>query len=218
MPLIIFDGMDGSGKSTQISKVDAFLKNLNLPTLVTREPGGTPIGENLRDCFISEKPTPWTEVLLILAIRCEHITQKIRPALKDNVWVLCDRFMDSTYIYQCFLHNIPKKDVDAIAQLFMKDILPDLSFIFTTSPQITKNRLSKRNQTLSRFDDLDFLKSQKIKDEFTFITNHLFTYPSGKVPHRILVDGTGTPDEVFLFLKKTLSKKFPILQKSSELP
>jgi dTMP kinase len=218
MPLIIFDGMDGAGKSTQISKIADKLNQMKIPYIVTREPGGTPFGEHLRDSFISEKPTPWAEVLLMLSIRAEHVAQKIRPALKDNIWVLCDRFIDSTYVYQCFLQNLPKKDIDSIAQLFMNDILPELSFIFTTSPKITKDRLLERNQKLSRFDTFDSLKFEQIKDTFSFIVKHEFTYPSGKIPHRILVDGTGTPDEVFAFLWENLSKKFPILKELSELP
>ena len=98
--LLVFEGIDGSGKSTQIEMLSNFLKSQKQKVFVTREPGGTEFGERCRKLFLAEKLDGLTEACLAFASRNEHILQKIKPALRLGYWVLCDRFSDSTIAYQ----------------------------------------------------------------------------------------------------------------------
>ena len=97
---ITFEGIDGAGKSTQIAVVATALRERALPLVITREPGGTPLGEALRDVILHQPMSIGTETLLMFAARAEHLERVIAPALDAGTWVLCDRFTDATYAYQ----------------------------------------------------------------------------------------------------------------------
>ncbi len=114
---LIFEGVDGSGKSTQIEKVRNFIKSKNQKVIVTREPGGSKFGEKCRTLFLREKVDGLTEVFLALASRNEHIKQTINPALESGYWVLCDRFSDSTIAYQGYGRGV---DVSFLKEITLK--------------------------------------------------------------------------------------------------
>ena len=125
---ITFEGGDGSGKSTQVNLLKAYLDNLNFETIKTREPGGTPSAEILRDLLTTgelEKWTPMSEALLMWASRYEHLIQVIEPALNSGKNVICDRFYDSTYAYQGVAHNlgIDKIGFDHMDRKILKTII-----------------------------------------------------------------------------------------------
>ena len=102
-----FEGGEGTGKSTQAKKLAERLESKGIPTLVTREPGGTPLGEDIRGLILKDRPQdPLTELLLFAAARAEHMTAVIRPALDDGTWVISDRFINSTRVYQGKLYSI----------------------------------------------------------------------------------------------------------------
>src|SRR5215831_8223167 len=116
--LITFEGIEGSGKSLQIRRVKEYLDRKNLPSLITREPGGTELGLALRQVLLrggGPSREPVTELLLFLADRYQHVKEVIRPALDRGMVVLCDRFHDATRVYQGVARQLPQELIDALA-------------------------------------------------------------------------------------------------------
>ena len=134
---ITFEGIEGSGKSYQSLKLYKYLKKNNFPVILTREPGGTNSAEKIREVILEdyfhpnykEKFNKYTDTLLYLASRNEHIVNKIRPALLKKKIIICDRFIDSTLAYQVFGKGVNKNMVNAIHKYILGNIKPDLTFI-----------------------------------------------------------------------------------------
>ena len=120
--LLIFEGIDGSGKSTQIALMKQFLIENGETVLTTREPGGTAFGEECRTLFLNHNISGLTELFIALASRDEHISKKIKPALEQVSWVLCDRFTDSTIAYQGWGRGIPLDLIINVSNLIEKDL------------------------------------------------------------------------------------------------
>lgn len=154
---ITFEGIDGAGKSTQIVFVENWLREQGVEVLRTREPGGTPIGEALRELILDRPMQPRTETLLMFAARCEHVAVVIDPALAAGRWVLCDRFTDATYAYQSGGRGLPGQDVAALEYWVHPDLQPDMTFLFDIEPDIAAARLAgaKRSDRFER-EQLDF--------------------------------------------------------------
>jgi dTMP kinase len=148
---ITFEGIDGAGKSTQIAFVEGWLRGRGVDVLLTREPGGTPIGESLRELILHRPMQPRTETLLMFAARHEHIAAVIEPALAAGRWVLCDRFTDATYAYQAGGRGLPEEDVAALERWVHPQLQPDLTFLFDLMPEIAAARLA-RAQRSDRFE------------------------------------------------------------------
>ena len=130
--LVTFEGGEGAGKSTQIERLAAALRAAGLDPLVTREPGGTPGAEQIRGLLVEGPPDRWlplSEVLLLLAARYDHVTRRIAPALADGRWVLCDRFMDSTRVYQGVAGGVGEAVIDRLHATVLGDLCPDLTVI-----------------------------------------------------------------------------------------
>lgn len=139
---ITFEGIDGAGKSTHIDFVAAELARAGKEVTVTREPGGTALGEQLRALLLSRPMTPRTETLLMFAARCEHLAQVIRPALEHGRWVLCDRFTDATYAYQAGGRQLPEEQIEALERWVHPDLQPDLTLLFDVDPAVAAQRLA----------------------------------------------------------------------------
>lgn len=140
---ITLEGPDGSGKSTIIKLIGQYLKKQDIQFIETREPGGTPIGEAIRDLILDNKNTKMsyeTEALLYAASRSQHIHEKILPALKEDKWVLCDRFILSSLAYQGVGRGLGIEEVKSINDFGMKDLYPDLILFFHIDPKITLER------------------------------------------------------------------------------
>lgn len=130
--LITFEGGEGAGKSTQIQRLAAALRAAGLDPLVTREPGGTPGAEQIRQLLVEGAPDRWlpqSEALLLLAARYDHVVRRIAPALADGRWVLCDRFMDSTRVYQGNAGAVGESVIDRLHASVLGDLRPDLTVI-----------------------------------------------------------------------------------------
>ena len=145
---ITFEGPEGGGKSTQIRELAAFLETRGIPVLLAREPGGTKLGEQVRgllqDDAAGEPPSPRTEVLLFLASRAQLVANVIAPALEQGVWVLCDRFDDSTFAYQGYGRGF---DLDALRHLdtfATGGLVPDLTLLLDLPPDIGFARIAAR--------------------------------------------------------------------------
>jgi len=148
---VTFEGIDGAGKSTQIAFVEHWLRGHGVDVLLTREPGGTPIGETLRELILHRPMQPRTETLLMFAARCEHVLAVIEPALAAGRWVLCDRFTDATYAYQCGGRGVPEADVATLEHWVHAGLQPDLTLLFDLEPAIAAERLA-RAQRSDRFE------------------------------------------------------------------
>ena len=144
---ITFEGGEGSGKSTQIDLLFKKLKKNGIEVIKTREPGGTIVGEKIRDILVKGSTnhiTPYTELLLNSASRKEHIENLIKPNLDIGNWVLCDRFTDSTLVYQGYGHGLEINMVENINQYTVSNYSPDLTFILDLEPNDGLIRASKR--------------------------------------------------------------------------
>lgn len=149
---ITFEGGEGAGKSTQAKRLAARVERLRLSSLISREPGGTPIGEDIRSIILKDRPQdPVTELLLFAAARAEHMTSLIRPALDEGMWVICDRFMDSSRVYQGKLYNVESELIRYLEKYTVAPDYPDLTLILDLPPAIGLERAAVRG-TLSRYD------------------------------------------------------------------
>jgi dTMP kinase len=162
---ITLEGIEGAGKSTAAQFLSDFLKQNKINVLLTREPGGTPLGETLREQLLNYPMHSDAELLLMFAARAEHWQHKIKPALQQNQWVICDRYIDSSYAYQGAGRGIEIEKISALENTFFKEAQPDLTFIFDLSPEIGLQRAEKRGK-LNRFEQetLDF--HQRIRESF----------------------------------------------------
>jgi len=140
---ITLEGVDGAGKSTHIDWIQAQLRDVGISVLHTREPGGTPLGEALRELLLAETMTLETETLLMFAARREHLAQVIEPALADGVWVVCDRFTDATYAYQGGGRELGAARVAALETWVHPDLQPDLTWLFDVPLTVARKRLAQ---------------------------------------------------------------------------
>jgi len=148
---ITFEGMDGAGKSTHLSWFADALRARGHEVVVTREPGGTPLGEQLREILLHQPMSIGTEALLMFAARLEHIEQVIRPALQAGRWVLSDRFTDATFAYQGGGRGMDWARLTQLEQWVHADLQPDLTLFFDVPVEVARQRLSA-NLSLDRFE------------------------------------------------------------------
>jgi dTMP kinase len=154
---ITFEGPDGSGKSTQIKNLKIRLEKKGLQTVLTREPGGTAISENIRKMILDVKNSEMdslTEALLYAAARAQHVTEIILPALKSNKTVICDRFMDSSIAYQGYGRKLGDQ-VRIINEYAVRGLLPDITFLLLLDPSIGKERI-KREYDRLELEQIEF--------------------------------------------------------------
>ncbi|MDF9867334.1 dTMP kinase [Bacilli bacterium PM5-3] len=162
---ITFEGPDGSGKSTIIKKVAKYLDKNNYEYVLTREPGGSNIAEQIREIILDPKNVQLsasTEALLYAASRAQHFDEIIKPALDDSKIVICDRFLDSSLVYQGIARNLGVEEVLSINRFAIKDVLPDLTIFFDVDPVIGLERIQKSKvREINRLD----LESVKFHQE-----------------------------------------------------
>ncbi|MDO9282723.1 MAG: dTMP kinase [Methylotenera sp.] len=139
---ITLEGMDGAGKSTHIPTIIRSFKARGLEVVSTREPGGTALGERLRELLLHETMHPETETLLMFAARREHIANVIAPALARGAYVLSDRFTDATYAYQCGAKGVLASKIELLEQWVHGDLQPDLTLLFDVPVEVSLQRLS----------------------------------------------------------------------------
>jgi dTMP kinase len=159
---VTFEGIEGVGKSTQIKHVSEFLTARNIKTVVTREPGGTELGEELRNVLLTQRAeivTPMAELLMIFAARAQHVDTVILPALRTGAWVLCDRFVDATYAYQGGGRGLPLNIIQGMENLVLGDFKPDYTLIFDAPIRVGLDRIKIRG-TMDRFEQeqVDFFE------------------------------------------------------------
>jgi len=148
---ITFEGVDGAGKSTHIDEVISFLESQKIAVKRTREPGGTKLGEKLRELLLHDEMDPETETLLMFAARRQHIAEIIKPALDEGVFVVSDRFTDATYAYQYGGKQVAYSKIQALEAWVHPDLKADLTLLFDLPVEISIDRL-KKNRTPDKFE------------------------------------------------------------------
>jgi dTMP kinase len=148
---ITFEGMDGAGKSTHLVWFADALRQRGLDVLVTREPGGTPLGEQLREILLNQPMSIGTEAMLMFAARMEHIEQIIKPALRAGKWVISDRFSDASFAYQGGGRGMDWEKLVQLEQWVHPDLQPDLTLFFDVPVEVARQRLAS-NASLDRFE------------------------------------------------------------------
>ncbi|BBP01114.1 dTMP kinase [Sulfuriferula nivalis] len=141
MAFITLEGIDGAGKTTNLEWIAEYLRSQGLEVLVTREPGGTPLGESLRALLLNQAMHIDTEALLMFAARREHIAQVIQPALDRGVWVLSDRFTDASFAYQCGGRGIAEDRLGILESWVQQGLQPDLTVLFDVDVAIAHERV-----------------------------------------------------------------------------
>ena len=152
---ITLEGVEGAGKSTSRDFIVSLLEAQNIPFIQTREPGGTPIGETLRNVLLSKEgtaPSVTAELLMVFAARAQHLHEVIEPALRDDKWVLCDRFTDATYAYQGYGRGFELDQIEALEALVQRGRHPDLTILFDIDPRLGMTRARQRAE-LDRFEE-----------------------------------------------------------------
>lgn len=162
---ITFEGTEGSGKTSVIKEVKSYYEELGYEVMITREPGGIAIAEKIRDILLNKENTemdPRTEALLFAAARRQHLIQKIKPAIEKGMIVLCDRFVDSSLVYQGYARNIGIDKVYDINYFAIEGMLPDLTIFVDVRPEVGLKRVFQTpDREVNRLDleDLEFHKN-----------------------------------------------------------
>lgn len=167
---ISLEGVDGSGKSTQIQTTAAWLKEQGYEVLVTREPGGTATAEKIRNLVLdADVPLqPRTELLLYLAARAQHVAEVIKPALAAGRIVLCDRFVDSTLVYQGIVRGLDLRRIKELNEFASEELMPALTLLLDADPALLEERRRERGVT-DRFEQEGLSFQKKLREGFLFL-------------------------------------------------
>lgn len=149
---ITLEGIDGVGKSSHLVFIAESIRSQGHEVITTREPGGTALGETLRDIVLNQSMHPDTEALLVFASRREHLAQVIAPALARGAWVISDRFTDSTFAYQCGGRGLPAERARILEQWVHADLQPDMTFLFDAPLDIARERLTRSTSSPDKFE------------------------------------------------------------------
>lgn len=162
---ITLEGVDGAGKTTHIEFIKNYLSDLNINYVMTREPGGTALGEKLRDILLHDEMNPQTETMLMFAARNEHIDKVIRPNLIKGAVVISDRFTDATYAYQAGGKGVKDEKIDILKKWVQEDLRPDLTFLFDLPVEVSIERLNQTRK-LDKFEREDKSFHKKIREKY----------------------------------------------------
>ncbi len=217
---ITFEGLDGTGKSTQIEKLAKALRARGLTVVVTREPGGTGTGEKIRHVILDSDTTglsPMAEMALMFASRAQHIREVIEPAVAEGKIVLCDRFTDSTEAYQGAGRRLGSKSVLELHRILCDDLQPDLTILMDSDVAHSVERARRRNQRSSRNG-----RNQKDENRFEQENRAFF----GRVRHGYLaiakreadrvavIDARGTPSQTHAKILEVVLRRFRLPAKA----
>ena len=196
---ITFEGIDGAGKSTHIATVVDWLSARGLEVVSTREPGGTPLGEKLRELLLHEPMHLETEALLMFAARREHLALVIEPALARGAWVVCDRFSDATYAYQGGGRGLDKEKFAVLERWVHGHLQPDLTFLFDLPPEVACERIARQGRELDRFE--------QERADFHLRVRQAYLERAVEAPQRIRVINAGQgQDEIKRVVEGIVSK------------
>jgi dTMP kinase len=213
LPFITFEGSEGCGKSTQVQRLAARLENCDLPVLVTREPGGTAIGENIRELLQFDPHnaamTPETELLLFEASRAQLVREIIQPALERGACVIADRFFDSTTVYQGAARKLDAKFVEQLNSFAVGTCVPDITFVLEIDAEVARARM----QSPRRRD-----RMEEQPPEFYERVRQAYRELAAREPKRVvLIDGTPLPAKIEQEIWDMLHSRFAALHQTSKI-
>jgi dTMP kinase len=164
---ITLEGIDGAGKSTHVEWLVRLLEERGIGVRATREPGGTALGERLRELLLDrgQRLAPETETLLMFAARREHVATVIEPALAAGAWVLCDRFTDATYAYQAGGSGVAWEKIATLEQWVHPGLEPDLTLLFDVDPETARQR-ARQGKTADRFEREEHAYFQRVREAY----------------------------------------------------
>lgn len=199
---ITFEGVDGAGKSTHLNWFADTLRARGIDLLVTREPGGTPLGEKLREILLHEPMHAETEALLMFAARREHLAQVIKPALERGTWVISDRFTDASFAYQGGGRGVAVEKLEQLERWVQEDLQPDLTLLFDIPVEVARERLTKNvvltNVALDKFE-------QEKSDFFNKVRNAYLARAQKNPARFAIIHAEKSPGEVKASLKKIVA-------------
>jgi dTMP kinase len=212
LPFITFEGSEGCGKSTQVTRLATRFERSGIPFLVTREPGGTAIGESIRELlqFVPHNAgmTPETELLLFEASRSQLVREVIQPALERAVCVIADRFFDSTTAYQGAARKLDRQLVEQLNAFAIGDCVPDVTFVLDVDAETARSRMQQPRRA-------DRMEQQPA--EFYEQVRQAYQELAAREPERVvLVDGAHPPDKVENEIWEMISSRFPVLTSSAK--
>jgi dTMP kinase len=203
---ITLEGGEGTGKSTQVRRLAARLKDKGITVVATREPGGSPGAEQIRKLMVEGEPGRWdaiTETLLAYAARADHVRSTIRPALMADSWVISDRFSDSTFAYQGAGRGLDRETIRRIDSAVLDDFSPDLTLILDLDTKLGLTRALSRGGAENRFEKFDTEFHDRLRQSFLDIAR--------RFPERCrVIDAAGTEEEVAEAIWAAVSRRFDL--------
>lgn len=198
---ITLEGLEGAGKSSRAVELQAFLERHGKRVLLTREPGGTPLGERLREVLLAPTDAPMaplTELLLMFAARSEHVARLILPALEAGQWVLCDRYVDASYAYQGGGRNLGEAPVAALEALLPQRARPDLTLLLDLPVELGLARANRRSAA-DRFEQETVAFHQRVREAYLArARQHPLRY--------CIVDAAASPDQVQAAIEQAVER------------
>jgi dTMP kinase len=195
---ITLEGVDGAGKSSHLAWIADRLRQGGREVIVTREPGGTPLAEKLRERVLAEAMDPESETRLMFEARADHVEKVIVPALARGAWVVCDRFTDSTIAYQGAGKGVDRALIDGLAQKVHPGLKPDLTLVFDASYAVSSQRLNASGRKLDRFEGAGGSFFERVRGAYQEIAR--------KEPGRVrVVDGSAPPQQVKEQIEKIIA-------------
>lgn len=195
---ITVEGVDGAGKSTHLDYIAECVRARGLKVLTTREPGGTPLAEALRELLMREAMDGSAEAMLMFAARADHVRRVIQPALAAGTWVLCDRFTDATIAYQGAGKGVGDAFLQALAAQAHPGLWPDLTLLFDCSWEVSRQRLERAGKVLDRFEREDEAFFDRVRARYLSI--------AADEPRRVrVIDASRDPEAIKKSVKEDLS-------------
>ena len=211
LPFITFEGSEGSGKSTQADRLATRLQRCGVPYILTREPGGTPIGESIRDLLQfaphNSNMTPETELLLFEASRSQLVREVIKPSLERGICVIADRFFDSTTVYQGAARQLDREMIERVNAFAVADCVPDITFVLDVDAATAESRMSEPRKA-DRMEQQSAEFYERVREGYRELA-------ASERKRIVMIDGSGDLDEIEKQIWETLSSRFPVLAKIS---
>jgi len=212
LPFITFEGSEGSGKSTQVNRLAARLQRCGVPYVLTREPGGTPIGESIRELLQfaphNSNMTPETELLLFEASRSQLVREVIKPGLERGACVIADRFFDSTIVYQGAARRLDREMIERVNAFVVGDCTPDITFVLDVDAATAESRMRREPRKADRMEQQPAEFYERVREGYNELA-------AGEPKRIVMVDGSGDVDEIEKQIWETLCSRFPVLTKIS---
>jgi len=214
LPFITFEGSEGCGKTTQVTRLSARLERSGVPYLITREPGGTPIGETIRELLQfaphNSSMTPETELLLFEASRSQLVREVIKPALERGMCVIADRFFDSTTVYQGAARKLDREMIECLNVFAVGDCVPDITFVLDVNAATAETRKQKQSRKADRMEQQPAEFYERVREGYRELV--------GLEPLRImLIDGSRDVDAIENEIWEKVCSRFPLLGKKSNI-